>query len=120
MREDSSLQVRTDGCHGRAAVALRARIDAYQGRAFDRANPELAIVASNDLSQLLSAIFGIDAQDERFGTHPRNKRVHIRLPLLWAIIALMSLKMIDVGQNCAPAQSTVNILPWALNFTVWK
>jgi hypothetical protein len=77
--------MRADCCHGRAAVGIRASINALQGQACDRADPELAIVAPDDLAQVLSAIFGTDPQDERFGSHQRNECIHVHLRWLLAI-----------------------------------
>lgn len=73
----SPLQIRTDSCHGRPAVGVRARIDALQRRACDRADPELAIIRLRDPAQLLSAIFGADAQYDRFGRNQCNKCIHV-------------------------------------------
>jgi hypothetical protein len=88
-----------DSCHGRATVGIRSWIDALERRTLERNNPKRAVLTLHDLAQLLLAILSTDAQDERLGTHQRNKRVHIHLQRISVTACSYGHRTLDVEQK---------------------
>jgi len=91
-----------DGRHGCATVRIGSWTDALEQRTRVRNNPKRAVLALHDLAQLLLAILGTDAQDDRLGTHQRNKRVHVHLQRISIIVYPFDDRTPDVEQKGLP------------------
>jgi len=71
-----------DSCHGRATISIGTRIDAREGRARMRNDPEPPVFILDNPAEFLTTFDIANAQNDRLGSHRNNACIHVHLQRL--------------------------------------